>query len=117
MSHLGSVAVEGGSTNSITCPHIDSHTSSDYVCGSDGHTYYSECYYCKHVALMSKGMKTSNATSKHVQISKGMLLLQELCLKEERCSRYIHRQCFYNKHILSQTSKGINTSSAATVSM
>ncbi|XP_022317870.2 ovomucoid-like [Crassostrea virginica] len=61
VSHLGSVAVEGGSTNSITCPHIDSHTSSDYVCASDGHTYYSECYYCKHVAQMSKG-DTSSAS-------------------------------------------------------
>ena len=46
-------------------------------------------------------------------VSKGMLLLQELCLNEERCNRYIHKQCYNNKPI-SQTSKGIKTSNAAT---
>nr|XP_011445699.2 serine protease inhibitor dipetalogastin [Crassostrea gigas] len=59
--HLGSVAIEG-STSTYSCPHIDSHTRSDYVCGSDGHTYYSECYYCQHLARVSKNGDTSGAS-------------------------------------------------------
>ncbi|XP_048758939.2 serine protease inhibitor dipetalogastin-like [Ostrea edulis] len=63
LSHLGSVAVEGGQTNPVTCPHsITHHSLSDYVCGADKHTYYSECYYCRHVASKSTDGNPSGAS-------------------------------------------------------
>ncbi|XP_061175226.1 serine protease inhibitor dipetalogastin-like [Saccostrea echinata] len=63
VTNVGSIAVEGGSTNSVNCPRMSgvTHSVSDYVCGADKHTYYSECYYCKHVAQMSKNGDPSGA--------------------------------------------------------